>query len=72
MTDRDKPRRMRWCEEHRNDPLILEWLRRTPPPVGWKETPLEWAYTECSLFDQWWIVFDLWLNGRSLPPVQGA
>lgn len=35
-----------WCAAHENDPRVLGWLARNPPPPEWPASALEWAWDE--------------------------
>jgi hypothetical protein len=42
-----------WCDTHFTDPRVMAWLERNPPPLMWRGTPLEWAYTEMPVWVLW-------------------
>lgn len=35
-----------WCSRNAKHPDVLAWLKNNPPPLDWKGTPTEYAYTE--------------------------
>ena len=35
-----------WCKHYENDPRVLAWLEKNPPPKEWQGSRLEYAYTE--------------------------
>lgn len=42
-------RRRDWCERHRKTQEVDQWLQENPPPAEWRDSRLEWAYTEMPL-----------------------
>jgi hypothetical protein len=42
--------RRRWCDRHRDNDRVKQWLAENPPDEGWTGTPIEWAYLEMPLW----------------------